>query len=403
MRLCWRRRTRSPPSRPRSQWAWTRSSSTFSTSSAGPSCWLTRTTSTRSVTALPPGRCATVRSPSCARSLRRCPTLDEALAFFADRPEVAVHVDLKLTERLDELAAALERHDLVGRTVVSSFHRESLRAVARAVPGVRIGVTYPEDRRGIARRRILHPAIRLGTVALRAALPRRVPAMLASAGANALMLHQAVVSAETVAAAHDSRRRRLDLDDRSARGARGDDRGGGRRGDHERPQNLRSDEYRHGYTRPVKRGFAALSLLSCAVAGLLSALVLVAAPGVIAQTVTTGTTTAPERPGRSRRRRPRSRRRPPPRRVPTTTTTPKPPPPPRPTTIPAGVTIAGLLVGGLSPAFATAEVRAFFARSLTVRSQPRSCSSRRRRSARRPMSAMPSSARESRDPAPTCR
>ena len=74
------------------------------------------------------------------------PTLDEALAFFADRPEVAVHVDLKLTERLDELAAALERHDLVGRTVVSSFHRESLRAVARAVPGVRIGVTYPEDR-----------------------------------------------------------------------------------------------------------------------------------------------------------------------------------------------------------------------------------------------------------------
>ena len=68
---------------------------------------------------------------------------------------------------------------------------------------MRIGVTYPEDRRGIARRRILHPAIRLGTVALRAALPRRVPAMLASAGANALMLHQAVVSAETVAAAHD--------------------------------------------------------------------------------------------------------------------------------------------------------------------------------------------------------
>ena len=41
------------------------------------------------------------------------PTLDEALAFFADRPEVAVHVDLKLTERLDELAAALERHGLV--------------------------------------------------------------------------------------------------------------------------------------------------------------------------------------------------------------------------------------------------------------------------------------------------
>nr|MBA2297080.1 hypothetical protein [Actinomycetota bacterium] len=62
--------------------------------------------------------------------------------------------------------------------------------------------TYPEDRRGVSRRRILHPAIRLGTVALRAALARRVPAMLARAGANALMLHHAVVSREAVAAAH---------------------------------------------------------------------------------------------------------------------------------------------------------------------------------------------------------
>ena len=178
------------------------------------------------------------------------PTLDEALAFFVDRPEVAVHVDLKLTERLDELAAALERHGLVERTVVSSFHRESLRALARAVPGLRIGITYPEDRRGVARRRILHPAIRLGTVALRAVLARRVPAMLASAGANALMLHQAVVSAETVAAAHDLRRSRLGVDDRPARGARGDDGRGGRRRDHERPEDLRSPGYT-GAMRPA--------------------------------------------------------------------------------------------------------------------------------------------------------
>ena len=130
------------------------------------------------------------------------PTLDEALAFFADRPGVTVHVDLKLTERLDELAAGLQRHGLLGRTVVSSFHRESLGAVARAAPGARIGFTYPEDRRGVARRRILHPAIRLGTVALRAGLARRVPAMLARAGASALMLHHAVVSPDTVIAAH---------------------------------------------------------------------------------------------------------------------------------------------------------------------------------------------------------
>ncbi len=113
-----------------------------------------------------------------------------------------MHVDLKLTQRLDELAAALGRHGLLGRTVASGVHRESLAALARAAPSIRVGFTYPEDRRGISRRRILHPAIRLGTVALRAALARRVAAMLARAGANALMLHHAVVSPEAVAAAH---------------------------------------------------------------------------------------------------------------------------------------------------------------------------------------------------------
>lgn len=130
------------------------------------------------------------------------PTLDEALAFFADHPEVGVHVDLKLQSRLDELADALRRHGLSGRTVVSSFHRPSLAVLARAAPGVRIGFTYPEDRHGISRRRSLQPVIRVSLAAFRAVLARRVPAMVASAGAAALMLHHAVVSAAAVERAH---------------------------------------------------------------------------------------------------------------------------------------------------------------------------------------------------------
>ena len=63
------------------------------------------------------------------------PTLDEALAFFVDEaPELGLHVDLKLTTRLDELTSALRRHGLERRTVVSSFHVPSLRAVARDAP-----------------------------------------------------------------------------------------------------------------------------------------------------------------------------------------------------------------------------------------------------------------------------
>ena len=131
------------------------------------------------------------------------PTLDEALSFFVDEaPGVGLHVDLKLARRLDELVAALERHGLAGRSVVSSFHRPSLHAVARASDRVRIGFTFPEDRVGITRRRALKPFVRPGAAALRAAMAGRVPSLLRRAGASTLMLHYAVVTAAGVERAH---------------------------------------------------------------------------------------------------------------------------------------------------------------------------------------------------------
>lgn len=129
------------------------------------------------------------------------PTLDEALAFLAGR-DVALHVDLKLTTRLDEVAEALARYGLSERAVMSSFHLASLAAVAVHAPQIPIGFTYPEDRYGVSRRRALQPAIRLGTLALRRALVSRIPAMIERAGAAALMLHHAVVSAPAVERAH---------------------------------------------------------------------------------------------------------------------------------------------------------------------------------------------------------
>lgn len=129
------------------------------------------------------------------------PTLDDALAFLAGH-DVVAHVDLKLTTRLDELTAALDRYGLAGRAVVSSFHRPSLRAVATHAPHLPIGFTYPEDRYGVSKRRGLKPAIRLGTLALRRSVVARVPAMIARAGARALMLQHAVVSAAAVERAH---------------------------------------------------------------------------------------------------------------------------------------------------------------------------------------------------------
>lgn len=130
------------------------------------------------------------------------PTLDEALAFFVDEaPGVGLHVDLKLTTRLEEVAAALGRHGLERRAVVSSFHVPSLRAVARAAPSVRIGFTYPEDRFEVSRRPALRPVLRMGLAGYRAVAPFLVPRLLRRAGATALMLQHALVTPRAVARA----------------------------------------------------------------------------------------------------------------------------------------------------------------------------------------------------------
>jgi len=130
------------------------------------------------------------------------PTLDEALAYFVEEaPGTGLHIDLKLTTRLDELTGALRRFGLERRTVVSSPHAQSLRTVARQASAVRIGLTYPEDRHGVARRPALQPVLRAGLLALRAAAPLVLPHMLRRAGATALMLHHELVTPSVVARA----------------------------------------------------------------------------------------------------------------------------------------------------------------------------------------------------------
>ena len=131
------------------------------------------------------------------------PTFDEALAFFVDEaPEIGLHVDLKLTTRLDEVAAALTRHGLEERTVISGVHRPSLRAVARAAPRVRVGLTYPEDRLSISRRPYLWPIVSLGLSSMRASVGLRLPRLTRRVGATAVMLEHRLVTESSVAKCH---------------------------------------------------------------------------------------------------------------------------------------------------------------------------------------------------------
>jgi glycerophosphoryl diester phosphodiesterase len=131
------------------------------------------------------------------------PTLDDALDFFVrEAPDVGVHIDLKLRVRVDDVAVAVERHGLVARTVVSSFHSAPLREIARRSRRIRIGFTYPEDRFSVSRKPRLWPLIRLGLSTLRGTVPHRLPYLLRRTGASALMLQHALVTPAAVTRAH---------------------------------------------------------------------------------------------------------------------------------------------------------------------------------------------------------
>jgi glycerophosphoryl diester phosphodiesterase len=124
-------------------------------------------------------------------------SLDQALAFLAGT-EAGIHVDLKTRGTEGALVERIRAHGLVERAVVSSFHAASLRALHPLEPRLRLGLTYPEDRLGVNRRRPLAPLVRAGLAVLRAALPARIGRMLSAARATTAFLYWEVVSRPVV-------------------------------------------------------------------------------------------------------------------------------------------------------------------------------------------------------------
>jgi glycerophosphoryl diester phosphodiesterase len=129
-------------------------------------------------------------------------TLDEALGWFAARPELGLHVDLKRRGREADVARAIAAAGLSERAVVSTGHVSGLIEVARAVPELALGFTYPEDRYELSRKRALVPFVLGALVAMRSSLPLRVGRLAGRAGASALMLNHLVVTRSAVAQAH---------------------------------------------------------------------------------------------------------------------------------------------------------------------------------------------------------
>jgi glycerophosphoryl diester phosphodiesterase len=100
------------------------------------------------------------------------------------------------------IVESLRREGLVERALVSSFFPRSLRELRRREPALRTGISYPWDRRGLATRRVLTPAIWAGVAVLRAALPHRIARMVKAAEASSAMIHYSVLSGAAVARCH---------------------------------------------------------------------------------------------------------------------------------------------------------------------------------------------------------
>jgi glycerophosphoryl diester phosphodiesterase len=130
------------------------------------------------------------------------PTLDDALAYIASTGAGA-HIDLKLEGAEPEVAATVRRHGLGERTLVSSTSRSVLRRLFGQAPELALALGYPEDRHGVSSVPWPKPVVAASITAVGPLLQARLPRLLAGAHAEALALHQALVTDALVRRIHD--------------------------------------------------------------------------------------------------------------------------------------------------------------------------------------------------------
>ena len=147
------------------------------------------------------GRVGTSGLPELRELAPELPTLDEALGYLSGTG-VGLHVDVKWVGYERALVEALRRHDVVARSLVSSFFARSLVELGTAEPALRRAFSYPLDRYGVSQRKPLAPAVLAALLAMRATLPRRIAGLLDRAGATVATLHYLVATRAVIERCH---------------------------------------------------------------------------------------------------------------------------------------------------------------------------------------------------------
>jgi glycerophosphoryl diester phosphodiesterase len=118
-------------------------------------------------------------------------TLEEGLAHFADAAyeRVDLIVDLKVSGYEERVAAAIERHGLVGRSLVSTMEERSLSLLRERHPQISLGWSVPRLQRDPFR----NPVVALPALVLlhymRGALPSVAANRIRRGEIDALMAH----------------------------------------------------------------------------------------------------------------------------------------------------------------------------------------------------------------------
>jgi glycerophosphoryl diester phosphodiesterase len=127
--------------------------------------------------------------------------LDAALAYLREH-RLGIHLDVKLPGYESDVVAALRRHGLADRAVLSTPFAVTSRRLARLAPEIPRAIGYPRDRLGVSRFPWPGSLTQAGAAALRQAMPLRLPLLLWAGRANVLALHHALCSRAAVATAH---------------------------------------------------------------------------------------------------------------------------------------------------------------------------------------------------------
>jgi glycerophosphoryl diester phosphodiesterase len=131
----------------------------------------------------------------------RGPSFGDALDALAGST-VGIHVDLKLPGYEQAVLEAIDERRLRNRVLVSTAHGSASRRVRALAPDLPIAIGYPRDRYRVSRFAWPDWMTRPGAAALRAAMPARIPLLLATARASVLALHHTLASRAAIAAAH---------------------------------------------------------------------------------------------------------------------------------------------------------------------------------------------------------